>query len=158
MFSVPVYQLLPFICKKKVLPLTQENAADFHNVVRCFVYNKTKINFSHSSKHTGHYRTQLCYLARTKRDSISAKCISNWNTWDLVTNKGDSAFCSSNHCQCQLLIPKSTPVMFLEYNVVRNISEMGTSMGFERSCGGWFEYYVTICLKRLENHKKFSVG
>jgi hypothetical protein len=48
--------------------------------------------------------------------------------------------------------------MFIEHNVVRNISEMGTSMGLERSCGGWFEYYVTICMERLNNHKKLSLG
>ena len=76
----------------------------------------------------------------------------------LVTNKGDSACCSSNHCQGPLLTPKSVPVMFIEHNVLRNISEMGKSMGLERSCGGWFEYYVTICTKGLNNHKKLSVG
>jgi len=55
--AVPIYQLLYVLCKKKVLPLTQENAADFRSVVKCFVYNKAKIIFLHSSKHTGHYRT-----------------------------------------------------------------------------------------------------
>lgn len=43
----------------------------------------------------------------------------------LVTNKGGSAFRSSNHCEVQLLPPKSVPLMFVEYNVGRNISEMG---------------------------------
>jgi hypothetical protein len=76
----------------------------------------------------------------------------------LVTNKGDSAFCSSNHCQGQLLTPKSVPATFIEYNVVRNDSEMGTRVGLGRSCGVWFEYYVIICLKRSKNHKKLSLG
>ena len=56
-FAVPNYQLRCVMCKKTVLSLTQENAADFRNVVRCFRYKKVKIKFSHSSKHTGHYRT-----------------------------------------------------------------------------------------------------
>jgi len=56
-FAVPNYQLRSIICKKTVLPLTQENAAEFRNVVRRFPYNKAKIKFLHSSKHTGHYKT-----------------------------------------------------------------------------------------------------
>ena len=71
----------------------------------------------------------------------------------LVTTKGVSAFCSSNHCQGQMLTPKSVPVMFIEHNVVRNISEIGMNMGLKEAVE-----YVTICLKRLKNHKKLSVG
>jgi hypothetical protein len=45
----------------------------------CFVYNKPKVKFIHSSNHTEHYRKKLYYETRTKHDCISAQCIFNCN-------------------------------------------------------------------------------
>jgi hypothetical protein len=139
-------------------PLLQKMQRTFATLLGVFLITSKKSNFC----------TILSKLDTTKHNCVishaqnatqfQANIFLNGTQGILVTNKGDSAFCSSNHCQCPLFTPKSVPVMFIEHNVARNISEMGTSMGLERSCGGWFEYYVTVCLKRLKNHNKLSVG
>jgi len=144
--------------RRQYCPLLKRMQRNFVTLLGVFLITRLKSNFY----------TVLNTLDTTKHNSVISRA-QNATPFQpnvfligthgiLVTNKGDSAFCSSNHCQGQLLTPKSVPAMFIEHNVVRNISEMATRMDLESSCGVWFDYYVTICLKRLKNHKKLSLG
>jgi hypothetical protein len=71
----------------------------------CFVCNKPKVKFMHSSNHTEHYRKWLHYLTLSKHDCTSDSCILNRNTLVPVTKKGRSAFPIANNYQgqCKLL-------------------------------------------------------
>jgi hypothetical protein len=51
----------------------------------------------------------------------------------LVTNKGDSSFRSSNHCEVQLLPPKLMTLLFIECSAGRNISEMGRAWVYKEA-------------------------
>jgi hypothetical protein len=65
--------------------------------VRCFVHNKPKLKFTHSSNHTEHCRKWLHYLTGTKNDCTSAQRIFNWNI--SVTDNKKERISSPQHKQ-----------------------------------------------------------
>jgi hypothetical protein len=115
-----------------LLPFTQENAVDLHNLVMIpltlvmtvrgkytdliknislypymmrffFVFIKPEIKSVHRSNHMEHYRKSLYFLTAQNTTALKPNV--------LVTNKGQSLFPSANYCQDQLQTPRSLSVL-----------------------------------------------
>ena len=81
--------------------------------VRCFIYNKPKVKFMHSSK--TQYTTEKNYIiSHTQNTTALHRTVFLTEVHVhglLVANKGASAFPSANNCQGQLQTPQSVSVV-----------------------------------------------
>jgi hypothetical protein len=94
--------------------------------VRCFIYNKAKVKFMHSSSHVEHYIKRLYDSHAQNTTALHHNIFLTGIYRLLVTNKEGSAFRSANNCQGQLQTPQSGSVLILPI--------LGESQGFVPNC------------------------